>query len=138
MRRGLRPTLAALAAAVAAGCGGVSAPTLSSDVALPLARQSDQVVRALRKGDRCAAAQSAEALRAQADAAIAKGLVPRALASELRRRTARLASSIVCLPPPPPPPPAQPPPQPQKGEKEHGKGHGHEKDKGKHKGKGED
>jgi hypothetical protein len=132
MRRWLRPGILA-AIVAAAGCGSSSAPTLPRDAALSLARQSDAVARALDRGDPCAAARLARALRRQADSASSSGRVPRALAPELRRRAARLASSIVCLPPPPPPPP---PPPAEHGKKEHGKGH--DKVKEKHKAKEKD
>ena len=132
-----------------AGCGSSSAPPLPSDVALPLARQSDAVARALGRGNSCVAAKLAATLRRGADTAVASGRVPSRFTEELRLRTSRLASAIVCTPaPPPPPPPLAPPPPPPPAllpppsaheGKEPGNGHGrgHHKSKEKHKGKGE-
>jgi hypothetical protein len=143
-----RPLLGLVAAVVvaSAGCGSSSAPSLPSDVALPLARQSDAVARALDRGDSCVAAKLAATLRRKADAAVISGRVPSRFTEELRLRTSRLAAAIVCTPapplpppPPPPPPPALLPPPPSAHEgKEPGKGHGrgHQKSKEKHSGKG--
>ena len=76
-------------------------PGLGAD----LARQSENVATTLGNGNGCAARAQMRQLRQDIDQAIADGLVPPKLESELVRRSTRLARSITCIQPPPPPPP---------------------------------
>src|SRR6266511_3428219 len=123
LRRPARQPLALIVVAAglaASGCGSSSSGSLPPELARTLAARSDEVARALERGDPCAAERLA-------------------LAPELRRRTARLAAAITCVAPPPVAPVAEPPPPPpsdtQKGTKEKPKKHEkHKKEKGHAKG----
>jgi len=142
LRRPARQPLALIVVAAglaASGCGSSSSGSLPPELARTLAARSDEVARALERGDPCAAERLAVALRLEAGRAVAAGEVPGALAPELRRRTARLAAAITCVAPPPVAPVAEPPPPPpsdtQKGTKEKPKKHEkHKKEKGHAKG----
>jgi hypothetical protein len=116
-----------ITALAASGCGG---ERISPDAATALLRESRAVEARLAAGDRCGADRRARALVGMAGHAIDAGLVPFALAGELRRRAARLSTAVTC--PPPPPPPAVTPPAPQPAEE--GDDEGHDKGKGKKKG----
>ena len=99
----------ALALAVG-GCGGdgehrSTAPRIQSAVAKKLAGRSDEIARLLDEGDVCGAARKADDLRAQAQAEIDDGSVPRAFASELVAKADDLVDEVNCEPELPPPPP---------------------------------
>jgi hypothetical protein len=122
-----------------AGCGGDS-DAIATGAGQKLLDQSDLVTAKLRQGDDCGALKGATALRRSSEAAISDGRVPAPLVLELRQRTARLASSITCVPPPPPAqrevstPPAKPGKANGKGRgkaRGHGKGRGDGKERGK-------
>jgi hypothetical protein len=124
------------AALTLAGCGGDS-DLIATSAGRKLLEQRDLVTAKLRQGDGCGALKAATALRRSSEAAIVDGRVPAPLVPELRRRTARLASSITCVPPPPP---AQrevstPSAKPGKG---HGKGRGKARGHGKGRGDGKE
>ena len=102
----------ALALAVG-GCGGdggqrATGPQIDGAAASELADRSDEIARLLDEGDVCGAAREADLLRAQAQAEVDDGSVPRALAGELVRKAEDLVNEVNCeaepAPPPPPPP----------------------------------
>ena len=89
-----------------AACGGTTTKQASirHATAIRLAGESDLVAAALRRGDSCAAARQARALRSQVVSAIASGSIPQSLAAPARLASSRLASRVSCTPPPAPPP----------------------------------
>jgi hypothetical protein len=110
MRRG-GTWLAAIGAVLAlAACGGGDArpeePGLPPRLAERLAAQSEAIADKLDAGDTCAAAQEADLLNDEAQAAIDAGDVPPALQAELMSTVAELVNNVNCPQPPPPPPPA--------------------------------
>jgi hypothetical protein len=125
--------IAAALVAVAAGCGGDS-NGIDRSAADRLARQSEAVAASLDRGDGCAAARQARALRSQTSAAIVQGAVPDRLRRQLQTAVTSLERRIVCRPPavaplPPPPPQGQ---DEGDGDGRHegkGKGKGHKKGK---------
>jgi hypothetical protein len=109
MRRG-GTWLAAMGAVLAlAACGGEDArpeePTLRPGLAERLAEQSEAIADKLDAGDACGAAQEADILNNQAQAAIDAGEVPPAFQSELMSTVNELVNTVNCPQPPPPPPP---------------------------------
>jgi hypothetical protein len=99
----------ALALAVG-GCGGdggqrSTGPRIDGAAASELADRGDTIARLIDEGDVCSAAHEADELRAQAQAEIDDGSVPRALAAELVAKTDELVNQVNCVPEPPPPPP---------------------------------
>ena len=99
----------ALALAVG-GCGGDGAqrepgPQIERAAASELADHGDEIARLLDEGDVCGAAHEADLLRAQAQAEVDDGSVPRALAAELVAKSEDLVNEVNCDEPPPPPPP---------------------------------
>lgn len=92
------------------GCGGDSGqrdtgPQIDSAAASELADRSDKIARLLDEDDVCSAAHEADLLRAQAQAEVDDGRVPRALADELVAKADDLVNEVNCEPEPPPPPP---------------------------------
>ena len=101
----MRATLAGVLLVTAPPTGGCGSEAIPADTAAVLVADS-RAIEARLAGDRCAADRRAQALLRKAEqAAIAAELVPLELAVELRRRTARLASTLTCPPPPRPAPP---------------------------------
>ena len=99
----------ALALAVG-GCGGDGGqpdpgPQIDGAAASELADRSDEIARMLDEGDVCGAAHEADLLRAQAQAEVDDGSVPRALGAELVAKADDLVNEVNCPEPPPPPPP---------------------------------
>jgi len=89
---------------LAAGCGSeerAPAPQLPGALAARLASLSDAVADRLDQGDACAARAEAEALQAEAIAAVNERQVPPALQEELVGSVTALVESIECVPPPP-------------------------------------
>jgi hypothetical protein len=109
MRRGRTWLVATGALLALAGCGGGDAtpeePALPPGLAERLAEQSDSIADNLDAGDTCAAAQEADVLHDQAQAAIDAGDVPPALQDELMSTVTELVDTVNCPQPPPPPPP---------------------------------
>ena len=101
----MRATLAGVLLVTALLTGGCGSEAIPADTAAVLVADSRAIEARLAAGDRCAADRRAQALLRKAEQAIAAKLVPLELAVELRRRTARLASTLTCPPPPPPAPP---------------------------------
>ena len=105
-------TVCSALALAAGGCGGGEGqrdpgPQIEGAAASELADRSDKIARLLDEGDVCGAAHEADLLRAQAQAEIDDGSVPRALGAELVAKTDDLVNEVNCdEPPPPPPPPA--------------------------------
>jgi outer membrane biosynthesis protein TonB len=113
------------------GCGGDggqrdTGPRIDDAAASELADRSDQIARLLDEGDVCGAAHEADRLRAQAEAEVEDGSVPRALAAELVAKADDLRNEVNCEPEPPPPPPPSDDDDEGKGK---GKGKGQGKDK---------
>jgi hypothetical protein len=106
MRRGGTWLAATGAVLVLAGCGGGDAgpeeSTLSPAVAEHLAQESEAIADKLDAGDTCGAAQQADALKDEAQAAIDAGEVPTELQSELMGTVDELVNAVNCPPPPPP------------------------------------
>ena len=103
----------ALALAVG-GCGGDGGqrdpgPQIDRAAAAELADRSDEIARLLDEEDVCGAAYEADLLRAQAQAEVDDGSVPRALADELVAKADDLVNEVNCDEPEPPPPPPPPP-----------------------------
>jgi hypothetical protein len=101
-------TVCSAVALAVGGCGGdggqrSSGPRIESAAASELADRSDKIARLLDEGDVCGAAHEADELRAQAQAEIDEGNVPRALASELVAKADDLVDEVNCEPEPPPP-----------------------------------
>jgi hypothetical protein len=117
--------IAALAAALAAGCGSSAKNTSSTgipaSVANRLAAQSESIAAAWDAGDQCGAAQQADDLRHAADQAIADGSVPAAYQDDLDAAVTNLQNSANC-----PPPSDEDPGNDEKG-KDKGKAKGHDK-----------
>jgi hypothetical protein len=132
-----RVSFAAILAALtltSAACGSDDSrdesDLLPAALADDLARQSDNVQNTLKHGDGCTAEAQARALRGDIQRAIAGGVVPDQLSSELSARAQRLVDSIECNPLPPPPPPAQEPQEPEESDDDEdarGKQKGHDK-----------
>ncbi len=119
---------AACCAIALAACGGAhSTDGGSRRAALPhalshrLAAASERVATTLDAGDPCGAARQADAVRAEAEAAIAAGRVPAALRGGLGIAVRRLDARVNC--PPPPPPTPEPPPPPDRHANEPAKHH---------------
>jgi len=114
--------------ALLAACGGAEAeaPTLPRPLAASLAERAEAVAEALEAGDLAAARRRADALLAQAIAAVNDGRVPPALAEPLLASVNALAASI------PAPAPAQPAVEDEDDEDDEERGQG----KGKKRGKG--
>jgi outer membrane biosynthesis protein TonB len=113
------------------GCGGDggqrdAGPRIDDAAASELADRSDEIARLLDEGDVCGAAHEADRLRAQAEAEVEDGSVPRALAAELVAKADDLRNEVNCEPEPPPPPP---PSDDDDGDEKKGKGKGQGKDK---------
>jgi hypothetical protein len=120
----------ALALAVG-GCGGNGGqrdpgPQIDAPAASELADRSDEIARLIDEGDVCGAAHEADLLRAQAQAEVDDGSVPRTLGAELVAKADELVNEVNCDEPEPPPPP---PPPDDEDDGDKGKG----KDKGKKK-----
>jgi hypothetical protein len=109
MRRGVIWLAAAGAVLALAACGGGDArpeePGLPRALAERLAEESEAIAARLDAGDTCAAAEQADALKDQAETAIAAGDVPPELQRELMRAVEGLVNTVNCPQPPPPPPP---------------------------------
>jgi len=112
----LTVTLAASVLGLAA-CGSQSrvsaprAPRFPHAVAASLARRSDVLAAALRRGDGCAATIQVHGLERQTRLAIAAGRIPAVYRPQLLAAERRIATRIPhCVPPAPPPPPPPPPP----------------------------
>jgi hypothetical protein len=137
--------VAVLVAALAlAGCGGGGEdeaapppppPKLAKATAGRLVARSDTIALKLAAGDECGAAHEADALNADAIAAVNAGEIPAAFQEELVARTQELVNAVNC-----PPPVVQPQPQAEEDQGEQGSGRGkkkgHEKEKSKKKDKG--
>jgi len=102
----LRVAVVACACLLLAACGGTTTKQASirRSTAIQLAGQSEAVAAALQRGDSCAAASKAKALRLRVASAIASGSIPQSLAASARSASSRLADRIACTPPPAPPP----------------------------------
>jgi hypothetical protein len=87
-----------------AGCGGderATAPPLPAAVAESLAARSDAVAERLEAGNACAARTEAEALQAEAIAAVNDERIPGRYQEELVGSVNALVESISCAPAPP-------------------------------------
>ncbi len=112
------------------GCGGDSGqrdpgPQIDGAAASELADRSDEIARLLDEGDVCGAAHEADLLRAQTQAEVDDGSVPRALGAELVSKAEDLVNEVNCDEPPPPPPPSE-----DEDDGDKGKGKGKDKKKG--------
>lgn len=90
------------------GCGDdggqrSTGPRIDGAAASELADRGDKVARLIDEGDVCSAAHEADELRAQAQAEIDDGSVPRALAAELVAKADELVNEVNCEPDPLPP-----------------------------------
>ena len=90
------------------GCGGDGGqrnpgPQIDGATASELADRSDEIARLLDEGNVCGAAHEADLLRAQAQAEVDDGSVPRALGAELVAKADDLVNEVNCDEPPPPP-----------------------------------
>jgi hypothetical protein len=125
-----RSVALALAASLAAGCGGnphaqrAARPALPRTVAVRLAAVSEQVARELDTGNACEARTTAQQLQRQTIQAINGARVPAALQEPLQSTVNDLAARIRCVPAPPQIAPLTPRSNGQ------GKHKGHEKHKG--------
>ena len=134
--RRLLPLLILLALA---GCGGgedgdgddaaaTARPTLAAAPAERLAARSDTIAAKLAAGDECGAAHEADALAAEAIAAVNAGEVPAPYQEELVARAQELVNAVNC-----PPPVVQPTPEADEEEDDdepgRGKKKGHKKRK---------
>ena len=123
-----------------AGCGGGEAstqperPALGAAVAGRLAARSDAVAAKLAAGDLCGAAHEADALRAQAVAAVDAGDVPASFRAGLLTTARGLVDAVNCPPPPAAQPAASDDGEPDKPGKRKAKGKDKHGTKGKHKG----
>ena len=109
IRTSLRNTVACLAVAILAGCGGdggAETPLLPRDLAESLASRSDAVAEALDAGDPCRAAGKANQLRAEAIEAVNAGRIPERYQEDLLTSANELAASAAeeCSAQAPPPP----------------------------------
>lgn len=125
---------------VLAGCGGdggedeaapPARPTLAKATADRLVARSDTIALKLAAGDDCGAAHEADALNADAIAAVNAGEIPGAYQEELVARTQELVNAVNC-----PQPVAQPEPQADEDEDDEGPGRGKKKGRKKKKGDG--
>src|SRR5437588_10370433 len=100
-----RVAAVACACLLLTACGGTTTrhASIRRATANQLASESDAVGAALRRGDLCAAASQAVALRRQVARAIASGSIPQSLGAPARLGASRLAAQVVCTPPPPMP-----------------------------------
>jgi hypothetical protein len=121
-----------------AGCGGsggggdddataTERPALAAATADRLVARSDTIALKLAAGDECGAAHEADALAADAIAAVNAGEIPPVYQEELVARTQELVNAVNC------PPPVVQPEQPQGDEDEDDEGQGRGKKKGKKK-----
>jgi hypothetical protein len=113
-----------------AGCGGgseqtSSEPVIPAPVADDLAAQSEMIAASLEGGDRCGAAQQADALNDSVNQAVTKRQIPRALQGELQNVVSELVNNVNC-------------PQPEEEEEGEEKGNGKGEGEGKGEGKDED
>ena len=120
------------------GCGGDggqrdTGPRIDDAAASELADRSDEIARLLDEGDVCRAAHEADRLRAQAEAEVEDGSVPRTLAAELVAKADDLRNEVNCEPEPPPPPPPS-----DDDDGDEGKGKGKDKGQGKDKKRDDD
>ena len=101
-----RVVAVACACLLLAACAGTTTKQASirRSTAIQLAGQSEAVAAALQRGDSCAAASKAKALRLRVASAIVSGSIPQSLAASARSAASRLADRIACTPPPAPPP----------------------------------
>jgi ABC-type amino acid transport substrate-binding protein len=126
------------------GCGAAAGPEaappppppkLAKATADRLVARSDTIALKLAAGDECGAAHEADALNADAIAAVNAGEIPAAFQEELVARTQELVNAVNC-----PPPVVQPQPQAEEEQGDEGPGRGkkkgHENEKRKKKGKG--
>ena len=92
----LRVAVVACACLLLAACGGTTTKQASirRSTAISLAGQSEAVAAALQRGDSCAAASKAKALRLRVASAIASGSIPQSLAVSARSAASRLADRI--------------------------------------------
>jgi hypothetical protein len=125
-----------------AGCGGAGKastpperPALGAAVAERLASRSDAVAARLAAGDVCGAAHEADALRAQAVAAVAAGEVPPSFRAGLLTTARGLVDAVNCPPPPAAQPAATDGEAGDRGQPGTRKAKGKGKAKGKHKGR---
>ena len=116
---------------VLAGCGGgggedeatpPTRPKLAKATADRLVARSDTIALKLAAGDDCGAAHEADALNADAIAAVNAGEIPGAYQEELVARTQELVNAVNC-----PQPVAQPEPQADEDEDDDGPGRGKKK-----------
>jgi hypothetical protein len=110
MRRGGTWLAAAGAVLALAACGGngdarPEEPGLPRALAERLATASEAIAQRLDAGDTCGAARQADALKDEAEAAIAAGDIPAELQSELISTVDELVNTVNCPAPPPSPPP---------------------------------
>jgi hypothetical protein len=131
----LFPLLIVLALAGCGGSGGggdddatpTTRPTLAAPTVDRLVARSDTIALKLAAGDECGAAHEADALAADAIAAVNAGEIPAVYQEELVARTQELVNGVNC-----PPPVVQPEPQADADEGDdsgHGKKKGHKKKK---------
>jgi hypothetical protein len=114
------------------GCGGsggggddataTTRPTLEAATADRLVARSDTIALKLAAGDECGAAHEADALAADAIAAVNAGEIPAVFQEELVARTQELVNAVNC-----PPPVVQPEPQADDDEDDDGSGRGKKK-----------
>ena len=77
-------------------------PRLAAPTAERLAVRADTIAAKLAAGDTCGAAHEADALAADADAAVNAGEIPAVYREDLVARTQELANAVNCPPPPVP------------------------------------
>ncbi len=116
-----------------AGCGGDepsdNAPRIDAAAASGLAERSDEIARLIEEGNVCDAAHVADELKTQAEAEVADGSVPPALADQVVSNAQALVDEVNCEETPPPPPP----PEDEDGDEDGGDDGNNGKGKGKDK-----
>jgi hypothetical protein len=118
---------------VLVGCGGGGEdaaappprPTIAKATADRLVARSDTIALKLAAGDECGAAHEADALGADAIAAVNAGEIPGAYQEELVARTQELVNAVNC-----PAPVAEPEPQADEDEDDDVPGRGKKKGRG--------